>query len=162
MRLLSLTDQPGAATCPTSNAPRPDYRLLSLDANGAHCQSPRPALTKSVRAYFISTNRRVCASNLSAAQTHHCGRAKDKRHCRKPAYSANRLGSENLHTSGTCEAKRNTAPRPYRHSCKPDRDVRRDDTIGVAPISATPHSPSTPLPRCRQSRRSRHCLTYRR
>jgi hypothetical protein len=86
--------QIGAATCLKSSAPRPDYRLLSLDANGGHCQSPLPALTRSVRAYFTSTSRRACARGLRVARMHHCGRAKDRRHCRKLAYSANSLGCQ--------------------------------------------------------------------
>jgi hypothetical protein len=91
MRLLSLADQLGAATCLKSSAPRPDYRLLCLDANGGRYRGQQPALTKSVRAYFTSTNRRVCASSSSAARMRLCGRAKDKRRCRKVACLAPRL-----------------------------------------------------------------------
>ena len=90
MSLLSVAEEFGAATC-LSNAHRPDYRLLSPDANGGHCQSPRPALTRSVRAYFTSTSRRACARGLRLARMHLCGRPEDKRHCRKAACSAPRL-----------------------------------------------------------------------
>src|ERR1700738_1545998 len=93
MRLLSLADQLGAATCLKSSAPRPDYRLLCLDANGGPCQGPQPALTKSVRAYFTSTSRRACARGLRGAQMHLCGRAKDKRRCRKVDCSAPRCST---------------------------------------------------------------------
>jgi hypothetical protein len=82
--------RPASGTWPYPNAPRPDYRLSCPDASGGRCRSPRLALTKSVRAYFTSTGHRACASSLS--RMHRCGRAEDKRHCRKAAYSADRLG----------------------------------------------------------------------
>ena len=83
VRLSFSADQTGAATCPKSSAPRPDCRSSSLDANGGHCRGQRPALTKSVRAYFISTSHRPCASDLRVARMHLCDRARDRRRCRR-------------------------------------------------------------------------------
>src|SRR6266404_5786249 len=91
MSPLPVVEYTGAARCLTSNARRPDYRLLSQDASGGHCQSPRAALTKLVRAYFTSTSRRACARSLKVARMPPCGRAEDKRRCRKLVCSAPRL-----------------------------------------------------------------------
>jgi hypothetical protein len=60
------------------------------------------ALTKSVRAYFSSTNRRACARGLRIARMLLCGRAEDKRHCRKVVCSAPRLLPRALAISKQC------------------------------------------------------------
>jgi hypothetical protein len=97
---LICSSELGAAKC-LSNAPLPECRWLSPDANGGHCQSPRPALTKSVRASFTFTSHRACASSLSAARMHH----KDRRRCRRVGCSGTRRAPDAGRSAITAERR---------------------------------------------------------
>jgi hypothetical protein len=99
---LSASAQPGSrAVCRSSGR---------LGAAAALLDGIKPLLragsTTSVRACSASTNRRVYASRPGAARMPLCGRAKDKRHCRKPGYSA-------LSRSGANAAQAPVALRRY-------------------------------------------------